>query len=93
MIRLIALFFATLLLQACATLDGVGARLAASDISIVEAAIFVRQVAGVDLDLSSFEDRVIVYRAVDTVAGLRRGEIGEADARAEIERLIAEARQ
>jgi len=81
-----------LALSACsATLDGVGARLAASDVSLIDAALFVHRVRGVDLDPAAFEDRVVLYRAVDTVAKLRRGQITEAEAAAEIDALLAEA--
>lgn len=91
MFSMAAALVCALVLSGCATLDGVGARLAASDVSIVDAALFVHRVRGVDLDPGSFEDRVVIYRAVDTVAKLRRGEISEAEAASEIDALLAEA--
>ena len=75
-------------LSACATLDGVGARIAASDVSIVDAAIFVHRVRGLEFDPGNFSDRVVLYRAVDTVARLRRGDITEDEAAEEVDALL-----
>lgn len=79
---------AALLMSACATLDGVGARLAASDVSILETALYIQRVRTVDLDLSDFRDRAVVYRAVDSYSELKRGEITEAEFIAEIDAIL-----
>lgn len=90
MLKILAAVFAALSLTACSTLDGIGARIAASDVSIVETALFIHRVRGVDLDLSDLQDRIVVYRAVDSYSDLKSGEITEEDFIAEIDRLLEE---
>lgn len=86
--RILIACLAALCLSACATLDGVGARLLSSDVSILETALFIQRARGVEFDLSNFEDRAVVYRAVDSYARFRRGEITEDQFLGELDVLL-----
>lgn len=83
-IKLLAVALMATSLTACATVS----RLAATDVSIVEAALFVNTVSAAELNLSDFEDRLVIYASVDTVAKLRRGEITEDEARSRVLAII-----
>lgn len=93
MIKIIVVALSALSLAACASLDGVGARLLASDAVLFATSQYVYSKTGVRLSLQDDEEVDIIYRLADSMAARERGEITEEEFAEEVSKLIAEARQ
>lgn len=92
MIKSFIALIAGLFLTACSTLDGVGARILASDVTLfaVTQAVYVK--TGVRLDLQNDREVDVIYKLADSYAAYKRGVLSEEAFAAEMSALIEEAR-
>lgn len=88
---LIALI-AGLSLTACATIDGVGARILASDVTLFAVTQAVYAKTGVRLDLANDREVDVIYKLADSYAAYKRGDLSEEAFAAEMTALVEEAR-
>jgi hypothetical protein len=79
--RFLAALAASVCLASCGTVQ-------APEVSLAETAIFVNAVYEGELDLTTFEGRLIIYEAADVYASFKRGEITRPEAVVRIARII-----
>lgn len=79
--RFLATIAASVCLAACGTVQP-------PEVSLAETAIFVNAAYEGQLDLTTFEGRLIVYEAADVYAAYKRGEISRQEAVVRIARII-----